>query len=254
VTRGWLGVAIQGITPAIAKSLGMNPDEPTGALVATVTPNSPAARAGLKLSDLIVAIDGQTVDDPNAFDYRFATKALGGSAKLGIMRAGREHTMSVALETIPELPREELVIGTRSPFQGAKVSNITPAVADELRQAAEARGLSLSATAAVLLAEALRADVEHQHAALLEAVIDRTIRSSLSQHLNRLGELSFRAALDSDETRRLVLTLLVSEIGAEQTKQFRREAHSASWQRLKEPLAVPCEHQDGVCPASQARS
>src|SRR5438105_8544375 len=44
VTRGWLGVAIQGITPSIAKGLGMNPDEPTGAIVASVTPNSPAAK------------------------------------------------------------------------------------------------------------------------------------------------------------------------------------------------------------------
>ena len=40
-------------------------------------PNSPAARAGLKLSDLIVSIDGQSVEDPNAFDYRFATRPLG---------------------------------------------------------------------------------------------------------------------------------------------------------------------------------
>ena len=49
------------------------------------------------------------------------------------MRGGREVTVPVALETAPELPREELVIGTRSPFQGAKVANLSPAVADELR-------------------------------------------------------------------------------------------------------------------------
>src|SRR5258707_12248407 len=48
VTRSWLGVAVQGISPTIAKSLGMNPDQPTGALVASLTPNSPAAKAGIK--------------------------------------------------------------------------------------------------------------------------------------------------------------------------------------------------------------
>jgi S1-C subfamily serine protease len=53
-----------------------------GALVASIVPNGPAARAGLKSSDLIVAIDGQTVDDPNAFDYCFVTCPLGGAAHI----------------------------------------------------------------------------------------------------------------------------------------------------------------------------
>jgi S1-C subfamily serine protease len=73
------------------------------------------------------------VDDPSAFDYRFATKPLGGSAKVGFVRGGREQTVSVALETAPETPRDELVIQSRSPFQGAKVSNLSPALAEELR-------------------------------------------------------------------------------------------------------------------------
>ena len=88
VKRPWLGARLQAVTPEIAESLGLK--RPAGALVASVTPQSPAARAGLKTSDLIVAIDGQAVEDPNAFDYRFATKSLGGAAKLGVMRAGKE--------------------------------------------------------------------------------------------------------------------------------------------------------------------
>src|SRR5204863_6563790 len=55
VTRGWLGVAVQSITPAIAKSLGLDPDQPKGALVASVTPNSPAAKAGIKQGDIILS-------------------------------------------------------------------------------------------------------------------------------------------------------------------------------------------------------
>ena len=88
VKRPWLGAKLQNVTPDIAESLGLK--RPAGALVATVTEKSPAARAGLKTGDLIVAIDGQTVDDQNAFDYRFATKALGGNAQLGILRGGKE--------------------------------------------------------------------------------------------------------------------------------------------------------------------
>ncbi len=96
VKRPWLGARLQAVTPEIAEGLGLK--RPAGALIASVTPASPAGRAGLKTSDLIVAIDGQAVEDPNAFDYRFATKELGGSARLGVMRAGKEVAVTVALE------------------------------------------------------------------------------------------------------------------------------------------------------------
>jgi Do/DeqQ family serine protease len=131
VTRPWLGARLQAVTPEIAES--MNLKRPTGALVASVTPASPAARGGLRPGDLIVSVDGQEVEDPNAFDYRFATKPLGGNAKLDVMRGGREQVLSVALQTAPDIPHDEMVIEGRSPFQGAKVSNISPAIADEMR-------------------------------------------------------------------------------------------------------------------------
>src|SRR5258708_14478993 len=94
---------------------------------------SPAARAGLKTSDLIIAIDAQPVEDANAFDYRFATKAMGGSARLGVIRGGKEVALSVVLEAAPDTPHEELVIASPSPFQGARVSNLSPALAENLR-------------------------------------------------------------------------------------------------------------------------
>jgi Do/DeqQ family serine protease len=140
VKRPWLGAKLQAVTPEIAESLNLK--RPTGALVASVTPQSPAARAGLTSGDLIVAVDGQTVDDPSAFDYRFATKTLGGAgAKLTFMRAGREQVVSVALETAPDTPRDEIVLQGRSPFQGAKVSNISPALAEELRIDSSSEGV-----------------------------------------------------------------------------------------------------------------
>src|SRR5882672_9688177 len=76
VKRPWLGAKLQAVTSEIADSLGLK--RPAGALVANVSQGSPAAKSGLRSGDLIVSIDGQTVDDQNAFDYRFATKALGG--------------------------------------------------------------------------------------------------------------------------------------------------------------------------------
>jgi S1-C subfamily serine protease len=131
VKRPWLGAKLQAVTPEIAETLALK--RPAGALVASVSAGSPAARGGLKTGDLILAIDGQVVEDPNAFDYRFATKPLGGSAQLGIMRAGKELRLTVALESAPETPREELAVKSRSPFLGVTVANLSPALADEMR-------------------------------------------------------------------------------------------------------------------------
>src|SRR5207253_11343861 len=83
--------------------------------------------------DLIVSVDGQHVDDPNAFDYRFATKTLGGNARFGILRAGHEQTMTIALQSAPQTPRDEVVIRSRSPFSGVKIANLSPALVDELQ-------------------------------------------------------------------------------------------------------------------------
>ena len=130
VKRPWLGAKLQAVTPEIAESLGLR--LPTGALVANVVSGSPAARAGLKPSDLIVAVDGQAVEDPNAFDYRFATRPLGGSAQVDVLRAGKTVKLTVPLQTAPDTGRDEIVLAGRSPLQGAKVANISPAVADEL--------------------------------------------------------------------------------------------------------------------------
>jgi Do/DeqQ family serine protease len=131
VARPWLGAKLQAVTADIADSMGLK--RPSGALVASVAPNSPAASAGLKPGDLIVSVDGQDVEDPNAFDYRFATKPLGGNARLGVVRGGREQTVTVGLQVAPETPRDEIVLRSRSPFSGAKVANLSPALADELQ-------------------------------------------------------------------------------------------------------------------------
>jgi Do/DeqQ family serine protease len=139
VRRPWLGARLQGVTPEIAEGLGLK--RPAGALIASVAPASPAARAGLKTGDLITAIDGQPVEDPNAFEYRFATKPIGGTARLGITRAGKELALNVALESVPDTPHEELVIASPSPFQGAKVSNLSPALAERLRLDPSAQGV-----------------------------------------------------------------------------------------------------------------
>jgi Do/DeqQ family serine protease len=145
VKRPWLGAKLQAVTADIADSLGLQ--RPSGALIASVVPDGPAAKAGLKAGDLIVSIDGAAVDDPNAFGYRFATKPLGGTAQLGIVRQGRSMALPIALQGLPDTPRQEVQIKTRSPFSGATVANLSPALADELRLDAQTEGVVITEVA-----------------------------------------------------------------------------------------------------------
>jgi len=139
VRRPWLGAKLQTITPDIAESLGVA--RPAGAVVTDVRKEGPAGRAGLRVGDVIVAVDGQAIDDANAFSYRFTTRELGGKAPLSVLRNGKRMDLSVALETAPDRPREEIEIRTRSPFMGLTISNLSPALADELRVDTEAEGI-----------------------------------------------------------------------------------------------------------------
>jgi Do/DeqQ family serine protease len=141
VRRPWLGAKLQRMTGEIAESMGLK--RPTGALIASVIPKGPAEEAGLKAGDVITSIDGQAVDDPNAFDYRFATKPLGGHATLAVLRGGKEITARIALRIAPDFPRDELVIRARSPFLGAKVANLSPALADELQLGTTTEGVAI---------------------------------------------------------------------------------------------------------------
>jgi Do/DeqQ family serine protease len=143
VKRPWLGARLQAVTPEIAETMGLK--LPNGALVASVVPNSPAERAGLKVADLIVAIDGQPIEDPNAFDYRFATRPLGGTSEIDVQRAAKTIKLTIPLEAAPDTGRDEIVLTSRSPFQGAKVANISPALADEMHLDADTQGVVVTA-------------------------------------------------------------------------------------------------------------
>lgn len=146
---------------------------------------------------------------------------------------------------------------TRRRPRSQLTTHVSPELATEVIQIASSRGVTISAVVEVLLQEALRAEVEHEHSALIEAVVERTIRSSLSDHLERLDDLAVRTTLYADEARRLAYAVLVSALGTDQARSVRREAHSAAWQRLKEPVEQPPEQpreRNGAWPAASERS
>jgi Do/DeqQ family serine protease len=132
VRRPWLGAQLQAVDAEIATSLGLS--RPTGVLVSSLYEKGPAAEAGLRRGDVVVAVDGQPIDSPDAFGYRFALKGITGETAVTVLRGGKQTILNVKLMPPPETrPREPLQVRSRSPFSGATIVNMSPAVADELQ-------------------------------------------------------------------------------------------------------------------------
>ncbi|MHA1524509.1 MAG: Do family serine endopeptidase [Alphaproteobacteria bacterium] len=132
VRRPWLGGEFQKLTAGIATSLGL--DRPRGALVAGLVASGPLAQSGVARGDVIVAVDGREVADPQALVYRVTTKGLGKSANLTIARGARRFTVAVALQPAPENPpRNTTRLDTAPALAGARVANLSPALAEELQ-------------------------------------------------------------------------------------------------------------------------
>jgi Do/DeqQ family serine protease len=132
VVRPWLGARLQPVDGEIATSLGL--ERPTGVLVTSLYEKGPAAEAGLKRGDAILAVDGQAVDNPDAFGYRFTLKGTQGQTPLTVLRGGKQTTLQVKLMPPPENPpREPVRVRSRSPLAGATLVNMSPAVAEELQ-------------------------------------------------------------------------------------------------------------------------
>ena len=131
LVRAWPGLVGQTVTPDLAEGFGL--DLPGGIAVNQVYPDGPADRAGLRPGDIIVAVDGLGVADLDAFRYRIGTRMLDGSAQLAVLRRGRELEVALPLERAPELPpRNETNLDGRQPLAGARVANLSPALAEEI--------------------------------------------------------------------------------------------------------------------------
>ncbi|HMB11738.1 trypsin-like peptidase domain-containing protein, partial [Saliniramus sp.] len=100
VRRPWLGASVQEVTPDIAESVGLA--RPSGVLVTNVLDDSPADRAGLRRGDIIRAVEGRRINDPDAFGYRFALAGVEGLARIDILRGDRAMALDVPLMPPPE--------------------------------------------------------------------------------------------------------------------------------------------------------
>jgi serine protease Do len=131
IVRPWLGASGQPVTPDIAASIGLT--RPAGVLIKDIYPGGPADRAGLKLGDVVSAVNGREIDDSEGLRYRIATLGLGGTARLTVRAKSGERTLPVHLEAPPEEPPRDLrTLAGREPLAGAVVGNLSPAFAEEL--------------------------------------------------------------------------------------------------------------------------
>ncbi|MCT4656712.1 MAG: DegQ family serine endoprotease [Cohaesibacter sp.] len=144
IQRAWLGAQLQAVTADIAEGLGL--ERPQGVLVTELVEKGPAAKAGLQIGDLILKVGKNDVDSPDAFGYRFATIGLGKSVKLSVRRQGKVIELSLKAAAAPETtPRDSRLIEGYSPFSGATVLNLSPAVAQELSIPTGLAGVVISA-------------------------------------------------------------------------------------------------------------
>ena len=128
VTRGYLGVLIQKVTPEIAESLGM--EHGYGALVANVSKDGPAEKAGVKVGDVIVEFDGKEVRDSADLPIIVARTAVDKKVPMKVLREKKEVTLNVA---VGELKDEEVVASVPEKGElGMTVQNLTPQLAENL--------------------------------------------------------------------------------------------------------------------------
>jgi serine protease Do len=141
VEHGYLGILPQDVTPALAKAF--NSSAASGALVGQVTPDSPAAHAGLKEGDIIVEVDGQPVADANQLRSRIGMMNPNTTAKLKVMRGGNAENISVTLGDFPDKEERAGVVegNTDNGLQGVAVENLTPETVQELKLPAGSKGV-----------------------------------------------------------------------------------------------------------------
>ena len=142
--RGWMGVTIQAVTDELAETYGL--DEAKGAIVSSVTEDSPAADAGIEPEDVILAADGREIGDNGDLSRYIASKAPGTEVELVVLRDGRRQTISITLGTFPENPGQPgaRAEDTDRPRLGMSVRDLTPDLAQRVGVPRDTRGVLIT--------------------------------------------------------------------------------------------------------------
>ncbi len=132
VELSWFGATGQSVTPNLASALGLK--LPEGVVLNRVYPGGPAASAGLKHGDVVLGIDGTRVNSMDALNYLVATRKPGELVSVRVAQNGHVHVVGIRLNVPPKNPPpEQTLIGGRTPLTGARVENLSPAIATQLQ-------------------------------------------------------------------------------------------------------------------------
>ncbi len=143
LVRPWLGGTFQNVTADIADAIGL--PRPEGVLVSSLNALSPLSRAGVKAGDVIMAMDGKTLENAQELHYLLGLSHVGDQKFFEVRRDGDVRNFTVRLAAAPEtVSRDEQVIGGQSVLTGLKIANLSPAVADELGMDQTAAGVVVS--------------------------------------------------------------------------------------------------------------
>ena len=131
VVRPWLGVKGDGVTAEIARSLDM--DRPQGLVVTEVWPNGPGARAGIRMGDVITAIDGAEINDQGGLNFRIGTREPNETVEVTVLRDGRSQTLNARVQPLPgDVSTDNATVIRSGVLSGAQVLVLNPALADSL--------------------------------------------------------------------------------------------------------------------------
>jgi serine protease Do len=139
VTRGWMGVTIGPLTEDLAPTYGLA--EAKGALVNSVTPGSPAEKAGLQPEDAILAANGRDVQDNGDLSRRIAAMPPGASVKLDIVRGRERRSVTVTLGTFPDQTPDENESEAGRASLGMTLRDLSPAVAERVGLPRDTKGV-----------------------------------------------------------------------------------------------------------------
>jgi len=142
VVRGWLGVSVQAVTPAMAKAFDV--PKPEGALVGDVESNGPSAGSGLQRGDVIAGLNGQPVSGPNELRLKISEMAPGAIAHLKVLRNGQPQEISVKLGELPGSSKQHASSQPGSaagPLSGVQVEPLTPQIAQQIKVPADTKGV-----------------------------------------------------------------------------------------------------------------
>jgi serine protease Do len=182
IKRGWLGVAIQELTPGLAKSFKY--DSTKGALVSDVQSDSPAQKAGFKAGDIVTRYEDKPVTGPSVLRNEVAGTAPGTKADVTVFRSGREKDLTVKVGELKEEATAAATGHEESTALGLTVENLSPQTAQELDYSSDQTGVLVTAVEPGSLA----ADAGIQPNDLIVSVLDKPVenvaqfRAALGRH------------------------------------------------------------------------